>query len=55
MHLLKQKVHCYIYTIQGCIGIGPVDLAAARIKFHPQLKIVKQTRNFIAEQCMLLF
>ena len=40
MHLLKQKVHCYNYTIQGYIGIGLADSAAARIKFHPQLKIV---------------
>ena len=40
------------------VGTGPSDPAAAGPKFHPQLKLNscdKQTRNFIAEQCMLLF
>ena len=36
VHFLKKKVHCY----NRDLGIGPVDLAAARLKFHSQLKIV---------------
>ena len=38
-YLLKQKV-CYNYTLYRDVGIGPADSAAARVKFHPQLKIV---------------
>ena len=42
VHLLKQKVQnrsTVITTPYRDVGIGPTDLAAARLEFHPQLKI----------------
>ena len=41
VHLLKQKVQTTIITTPyRDVGIGPAGSAAARLRFHPQLKIV---------------
>ena len=36
LHLLKQKIHYYNYTIRGHRN-SLADSAAARLNFHPQL------------------